>query len=83
MRYQINTTGEAILADEAFMDAHYPGDYTLLPDDAPVMPQRVLSKLGFRNRFTAAEKAAIEFAAIDDPAAALPARMGAAAMRAT
>ena len=50
---------------------------------APVAQQRVLSKLGFRNRFTAAEKAAIEFAAIDDPTASLPARMGAAAVRAT
>lgn len=83
MRYQINSTGAVILADEAFVDAQHPGDYTLLPDDAPVMPQRVLSKLGFRNRFTSAEKAAIEFAALDDPAASLPARMGAAAMRAT
>ena len=83
MKYQINSTGAVILADEAFMDAQHAGDYTLLPDDTPVMPQRVLSKLGFRNRFTAAEKAAIEFAALDDPTASLPARMGAAAMRAT
>lgn len=81
--YKITSTGNTIVADLDFMNAQHPGDYTLLPDNAPVMPQRVLSKLGFRNRFTAAEKAAIEFAALDDPTASLPARMGAAAMRAT
>jgi hypothetical protein len=37
MRYQINSTGNIILADQAFMDANYPNDYTLLPDD-PVPP---------------------------------------------
>jgi hypothetical protein len=50
----------------------------------PQVPEtRFLSKLGFRNRFTPAEKAAIEFAAIDNPAASTPARMGAASIRAS
>lgn len=50
--------------------------------EAPVLT-RYLSKLGFRNRFTAAEKALIEFAALDNPAAAMPARMLSASIRAT
>ncbi len=36
MKYQINSTGSVILADEAFMDAQYPGNYTLLTE--PVVP---------------------------------------------
>ncbi len=43
---------------------------------------RYLSKLGFRNRFTSAEKALIEFAALDNPAAAMSERMLAASIRA-
>lgn len=35
MRYQINSTGNIIIADQAFMDAQYPNDYTLLPEPAP------------------------------------------------
>lgn len=37
MRYQINSTGQTIIADQAFMDAVHPSDYTLLPD-APYTP---------------------------------------------
>jgi len=44
---------------------------------------KYLSKLGFRNRFTPIEKAKIEFAALDDPTAAMPARMLSASIRAT
>ena len=47
------------------------------------LPPQYLSKLGFRNRFTMAEKAAIEIAALDDPAAPMPARMVAATLRAS
>lgn len=42
-----------------------------------------LSKLGFRNRFTMAEKAALEIAALDNPAANMQARMVAATLRAS
>ncbi len=42
----------------------------------------VLSKLGFRNRFTFAEKTAIEFAAIDNPAGTIQSRLQSAALRA-
>jgi hypothetical protein len=49
----------------------------------PVEQVKYLSKLGFRNRFTPQEKALIEFAALDDPSAAMPARMLSASIRAT
>lgn len=42
----------------------------------------VLSRLGFRNRFTMMEKAMIEFAAIDDPAKTPEQRMQSAMLRA-
>ncbi len=44
-------------------------------------PQRI-TRLAFRNRFTSAEKVALEIAALDNPAAAMPARAQAAALRA-
>lgn len=56
----------------------------LPPAPAPVPSEvKYLTKLGFRNRFTPAEKAAIEFAALDNPAAPMPARMMAASIRAS
>ena len=49
----------------------------------PVPPSSVkITKLAFRNRFTAAEKAGIEFASLDNPTAAMPARLMAASLRA-
>lgn len=51
------------------------------PPPPPVPPVR-LSRLAFRNRFTATEKATIEFAAADNPAAPTPQRQQAAALRA-
>ncbi len=54
--------------------------------DAPTQPlgesPRRISKLAFRNRFTKAEKAGIEFAALDDPTAPIAQRQQAAALRA-
>nr|WP_296020818.1 hypothetical protein [uncultured Acidovorax sp.] len=50
---------------------------------APEVPEtRHITKLAFRNRFTRAEKAAMEFAALDDPSASMPARQQAANVRA-
>lgn len=43
---------------------------------------RRITKLAFRNRFTKAEKAGIEFAALDDPTASIAQRQQAAALRA-
>ena len=54
--------------------------------DAPAQPlgdsPRRISKLAFRNRFTKAEKAGIEFSALDDPTAPIAQRQQAAALRA-
>lgn len=52
------------------------------PDPIPE-PPRYLSKLGFRNRFTMAEKAALEIASLDNPAASMQQRMIAATLRAS
>ena len=41
-----------------------------------------ITRLAFRNRFTPAEKAAIELAALDDPTAPMSQRQQAAALRA-
>lgn len=41
-----------------------------------------ITKLAFRNRFTTAEKVALEIAGLDNPAATMPARAQAAALRA-
>ena len=36
--YQITSTGNRIIADQAFMNAQYPGNYTLIPDPPPPAP---------------------------------------------
>lgn len=62
------------------------GEFTsppALPTPSAPAVIRHLSKLGFRNRFTPTEKATIEFAALDNPSAGLPARMQAAGIRAS
>jgi hypothetical protein len=55
--YRINSTGNTIIADQAFMDANYPGDYTLIPD--PVAPppfyQWYLDLGSYYDRFGAAK----------------------------
>lgn len=56
---------------------------TYAPPVVPPAPVKYLSKLGFRNRFTSAEKATIEFAALDNPSASMPARLLAAGIRAS
>ena len=66
MKFQINSTGNTILAEQEFMDAVHPNDYTLLPEDvipaAPVVAAPI-SKREFLKRFTPAEYAAIKTAA--------------------
>lgn len=44
--------------------------------------QRYITRLAFRNRFTMAEKVALEIAALDNPAATMAERQNAAALRA-
>ena len=64
MKYLINSTGNTILADLAFVEAHYPGDFTeIVEPPAPVPSVRRLSKLAYMNRFTDAELAGIYAAA--------------------
>ena len=73
-----------IVADVEFMQANYQsGSYRLAPDVPTQTPEdRRITKLAFRNRFTKAEKAGIEFAALDDPTAPIAQRQQAAALRA-
>ena len=63
MRYQINSTGSIILADQAFMDAQHAGDYTLLPEPAVpalVDPTAWFIDVGpFYDRFGAAKMAVL------------------------
>lgn len=61
-------------------------DHNEVDPEAPLMPAapaRHITKLAFRNRFTQAEKVAIEIAALDVPAATLQQRSLAAALRAS
>jgi hypothetical protein len=61
-------------------------DHTLFvpppPPAPPPPPPRHITKLAFRNRFTRAEKVALELAALDNPAASSSQRQMAAALRA-
>ena len=80
-----------IVASEEFAQAVHPGQWRLAaqqpeaaepaPEPAPASSTR-LTRLQFRNRFTLAEKAAIEFAALDDPSAPTAQRQQAAMLRA-
>lgn len=88
MRYEILQEGavvNTVTASPDFMDENYaPHAYRLAADPeptAPVDPRRI-TKLAFRNRFTRAEKVAIEMAALDNPAAPMAQRQQAAALRA-
>ena len=74
--------GPAIQAPADF-DISRMADYRVAEDGTLVLlaPTR-LTRLQFRNRFTAQEKALLEFAAIDDPTAANAQRLQAASLRA-
>ena len=63
-------------------DAARMGEYTYANGVLTLMPASRITKLAFRNRFTNAEKVAIEFAGLDDPAAPMPQRLQSAALRA-
>jgi len=57
MAFKINSTGNIILADLAFVTAHYPGDFTEVLEPQVTTPSsRKLTHLGFRNLFTQAEQ---------------------------
>lgn len=58
-----------------------PGMWLDVPDPTPTLPARHLAPLAFRRRFTPAERAALEWAAVDKPEQGTQQRMGAAALR--
>ena len=58
------------------------GEYVYADGVLSIHPDSRVTKLAFRNRFTSAEKIAIEFACIDNPAAPMPQRLQSAALRA-
>lgn len=84
---------KAVAAGAQVVDAELPADfsparYTWNGTDVvpvPTAPQepppRRITKLAFRNRFTVAEKVAIDLASIDDPSSGAAARQQAAAVR--
>lgn len=48
--YKINSTGNEIEAEQPFMDANYPGNYTLITSDSsPVFPTKI-TRLAMMNR---------------------------------
>ena len=74
----------AYTADEAVDWPDYPFalfNHNLVVPVEPPDPSRRLTKLQFRNRFTAAEKRAIEFASLDNPSASQEDRLKATDLR--
>ena len=63
-------------------DVERMGEYVYQDGVLTIHPDSRITRLAFRNRFTSAEKVAIEFACLDDPAAPMPQRLQAAALRA-
>ena len=57
------------------------GEYIYDGEALILAPDTRLTKLAFRNRFTTAEKVAMEIASLDDPGAAIALRQQAAALR--
>ena len=81
------TTGEVVYAytaDEAVDWPDYPfatyNHNLVIPVEAPVATRRV-TKLQFRNLFSAQEKVAIEFASLDNPNGTQEERLAAAGLR--
>lgn len=56
-------------------------DYRFDGEALTLAPDTRITRLAFRNRFTQAEKVMLELAALDDPAAPMPQRQQAAAIR--
>lgn len=82
---QAGEVERTIITDAAFAEAHYPGAWRLAavqPADLPAPAPRHLSKRAFRARFTKAERAAVEWAAVDKPEAPTAERLLSAQLRA-
>ncbi|WP_374005616.1 hypothetical protein [Delftia lacustris] len=78
---------DTILASEDFAQQHYPGAWRLAQHQVQPEPQqpahRHITPLAFRRRFTGAERAAIEWAAVDRADATSAERQQAAQLRST
>ncbi len=69
------------MAPEGFALEHL-SQYALVGGTVVFTPSARVTRLALRNRFTQAEKVALEMAALDNPADAMPARQQAATLRA-
>jgi hypothetical protein len=65
----------------ADFDINRMGEYVYAAGMLVLAPATRITRLAFRNRFTQAEKVALELAALDDPAATMAQRQQAAAIR--
>lgn len=74
------------MADQSFVEERYPNQWQLAsappPIDAAEPTDTRITRLAFRNRFTTAEKVALELAALDNPSAPMAQRQQSAALRA-
>jgi hypothetical protein len=81
------TATDAYTGPGAFIDAPADfditrmGEYVYAAGMLVLAPATRVTRLSFRNRFTQAEKVALELAALDDPAATMAQRQQAAAIR--
>jgi hypothetical protein len=82
------TATDAYTGPDAFIDAPADfdvtrlGEYSFADGVLTLLPSRRITRLAFRNRFTAAEKVALEIAGLDNAAATMPERIQAATLRA-
>lgn len=72
---------EQYITAPADFDVTRLSEYIYADDVLTLAPGTRITKLAFRNRFTAAEKVMMEIASLDNPAAAMPARQQAAMLR--
>lgn len=86
----VGTATDAYTGPEQFMDPPAGFDVDRIDDYRLIdgvltlpAPKRRITRLAFRNRFTQAEKVAIEIAQLDNPTAPMPQRAQAAALRAS
>lgn len=77
------TGPEEFIAAPADFDISRLGDYAYADGALVLRAGTRITRLAFRNRFTQAEKVALEIAALDNPAAPMAQRQQAAALRAT
>ena len=81
------TTTDAYTGPDEYIDAPADfditrmGEYVYAAGMLVLAPATRITRLAFRNRFTQAEKVALELAALDDPAAPTAQRQQAAAIR--